>query len=84
MSGTYPGPIWGTRNKNLPLRRQSTTGRGPGYVWQDRFNPFTTNSTNNVYYLIYDRLVEMGADGNIYPHLLKEWNVSKDGLQSLR
>lgn len=37
---------------------------------QDTFNPFTTNSTNNIYYLIYDRLVEMGADGVIYPHLL--------------
>jgi peptide/nickel transport system substrate-binding protein len=46
----------------------------------DSFNPFLTNRTNNVYYFIYDRLVEMGADGKIYPHLLKSWNVSKDGL----
>jgi len=46
----------------------------------DSFNPFTTNRTNNVFYVIYDRLVEMGADGKIYPHLLKSWKVSKDGL----
>ncbi len=47
---------------------------------QDTFNPFTTNRTNNVYYLIYDRLVEMGADGIIYPHLLSSWKVSGDGM----
>jgi len=47
---------------------------------QDSFNPLTANSTNNVYYLVYDRLVEMGADGIIYPHLLKSWKVSEDGL----
>ena len=47
---------------------------------QASFNPFTTSTTNNVYYLVYDRLVEMGADGIIYPHLLKSWDVSKDGL----
>jgi peptide/nickel transport system substrate-binding protein len=48
---------------------------------QDTFNPFTTNSTNNIYYLIYDRLVEMGADGVIYPHLLSSWKVSDDGMK---
>ncbi len=47
---------------------------------QASFNPFTTSTTNNVYYLVYDRLVEMGADGIIYPHLLESWNVSEDGL----
>jgi len=57
-----------------------TISMDAGNVGQDSFNPFTTNSTNNVYYLIYDRLVEMGADGKIYPHLLKEWDVSTDGL----
>ncbi|MCD4720429.1 MAG: hypothetical protein K8S13_11310 [Desulfobacula sp.] len=51
-----------------------------GNAGQDTFNPFTTNRTNNVYYLVYDRLVEMGADGVIYPHLLKSWYVSDDGL----
>jgi len=51
-----------------------------GNAGQDSFNPFTTNKTNNAYYLVYDRLVEMGADGNIYPHLLEKWNVSDDGL----
>lgn len=44
------------------------------------FNPFTTSNTNNVYNLVYDRLVEMGIDGVIYPHLLKSWEVSEDGL----
>jgi len=57
-----------------------TISMDAGNAGQDSFNPFKTNSTNNVYYLIYDRLVEMGADGKIYPHLLKKWNVSKDGL----
>jgi peptide/nickel transport system substrate-binding protein len=47
---------------------------------QDTFNPLTTNRTNNVYYLIYDRLVEMGADGIIYPHLLSSWKISDDGM----
>jgi len=51
-----------------------------GSAGMDSFNPFATNRTNNVYYLIYDRLVEMGADGVIYPHLLKSWKVSEDGL----
>ncbi len=46
----------------------------------DTFNPFTANGTNNIYYIVYDRLVEMGADGVIYPHLLKSWDVSDDGL----
>lgn len=57
-----------------------TISMDAGNAGQDTFNPFTTNRTNNVYYLIYDRLVEMGADGVIYPHLLKSWNVSEDGL----
>jgi len=57
-----------------------TISMDAGNAGQDSFNPFTTNRTNNVYYLVYDRLVEMGADGNIYPHLLKEWDVSKDGM----
>lgn len=57
-----------------------TISMDAGNAGQDSFNPFKTNATNNVYYLVYDRLVEMGADGKIYPHLLKEWNVSKDGL----
>lgn len=57
-----------------------TISMDAGNAGQDSFNPFTTNRTNNVYYLIYDRLVEMGADGVIYPHLLKSWNVSDDGL----
>ena len=51
-----------------------------GNAGMDTFNPITTNRTNNVYYLVYDRLVEMGADGVIYPHLLKSWKVSEDGL----
>ncbi|MCK5701313.1 MAG: hypothetical protein KAI29_09175, partial [Cyclobacteriaceae bacterium] len=51
-----------------------------GNAGQDTFNPITTNRTINVYYLIYDRLVEMGADGIIYPHLLKSWKVSEEGL----
>jgi peptide/nickel transport system substrate-binding protein len=51
-----------------------------GDAGMDSFNPFTTNRTNNVYYVIYDRLVEMGADGKIYPHLLKSWKVSDDGM----
>jgi len=46
----------------------------------DTFNPFKANTTNNIYYMVYDRLVEMGADGVIYPHLLKSWDVSGDGL----
>lgn len=46
----------------------------------DTFNPFTANETNNIYFIVYDRLVEMGADGVIYPHLLESWNVSEDGL----
>ena len=46
----------------------------------DTFNPFKANKTNNIYYIVYDRLVEMGANGVIYPHLLKSWNVSDDGL----
>lgn len=57
-----------------------TISMDAGNAGQDTFNPFTTNRTNNVYYLIYDRLVEMGADGVIYPHLLKSWKVSEDGL----
>ncbi len=57
-----------------------TISMDAGNAGQDTFNPFTTNRTNNVYYLIYDRLVEMGADGVIYPHLLKSWEVSEDGL----
>ena len=57
-----------------------TISLGAGDAGMDSFNPFTTNRTNNVFYVVYDRLVEMGADGVIYPHLLKSWNVSKDGL----
>lgn len=57
-----------------------TISMDAGNAGQDTFNPFTTNRTNNVYYLVYDRLVEMGADGVIYPHLLKSWEVSEDGL----
>jgi peptide/nickel transport system substrate-binding protein len=57
-----------------------TISMDAGNAGQDSFNPFTTNRTNNVYYLVYDRLVEMGADGIIYPHLLKSWNVSADGM----
>lgn len=57
-----------------------TISMDAGNAGQDSFNPFTTNRTNNVYYLVYDRLVEMGADGKIYPHLLKEWDVSEDGM----
>jgi len=57
-----------------------TISMDAGNAGQDSFNPFTTNRTNNVYYLVYDRLVEMGADGIIYPHLLKSWDVSEDGL----
>ncbi len=40
-----------------------------GNAGMDTFNPITTNRTNNVYYIVYDRLVEMGADGIIYPIL---------------
>ena len=58
-----------------------TISMDAGDAGMDSFNPFKTNRTNNVYYLIYDRLVEMGADGVIYPHLLKSWKVSKDGLK---
>ncbi|MEE4241311.1 MAG: ABC transporter substrate-binding protein, partial [Desulfopila sp.] len=57
-----------------------TISLDPGNAGQDSFNPFTTNKTSNIYYLVYDRLVEMGADGIIYPHLLESWNVSDDGL----
>jgi len=57
-----------------------TVSMDAGNAGQDSFNPFTTNRTNNVYYLVYDRLVEMGADGIIYPHLLESWDVSEDGL----
>lgn len=57
-----------------------TVSLDAGNAGQDTFNPFTTNRTNNVFYVIYDRLVEMGADGVIYPHLLKSWKVSTDGL----
>ena len=57
-----------------------TISMDAGNAGQDSFNPFTTNRTNNVYYLVYDRLVEMGADGVIYPHLLESWDVSEDGL----
>ena len=60
-----------------------TVSMDSGNAGQDTFNPFTTVRTNNVYYLIYDRLVEMGADGIIYPHLLKSWTVSDDGLTIL-
>jgi peptide/nickel transport system substrate-binding protein len=51
-----------------------------GETGLDSFNPFISVRLNSTYYLIYDRLVEMGADGVIYPHLLKSWEVSKDGL----
>jgi len=57
-----------------------TISMDAGDAGMDSFNPFTTNRTNNVYYVIYDRLVEMGADGKIYPHLLKSWKVSDDGM----
>jgi peptide/nickel transport system substrate-binding protein len=57
-----------------------TISLDPGNAGQDSFNPFTTNKTSNIYYLVYDRLVEMGSDGIIYPHLLESWNVSDDGL----
>lgn len=57
-----------------------TISLSPGNAGQDSFNPFTTDRTSNIYYLVYDRLVEMGADGKVYPHLLESWNVSEDGL----
>ena len=47
-----------------------TISLSPGNAGQDSFNPFTTDRTSNIYYLVYDRLVEMGADGIVYPHLL--------------
>ncbi len=58
-----------------------TVSLDPADSGVDSFNPITANTTNNIYYLIYDRLVEMGADGVIYPHLLKSWKVSDDGLK---
>ena len=64
----------------LAAEKALTISLDPGNAGQDSFNPFTTNKTSNIYYLVYDRLVEMGADGIIYPHLLESWNVSDDGL----
>ena len=71
--GIFGSPVYAGENV-------LTISMDAGNAGQDTFNPFTTNRTNNVYYLVYDRLVEMGADGVIYPHLLKSWEVSEDGL----
>ncbi len=70
----------GSGGSLLAAEKVLTISLDPGNAGQDSFNPFTTNKTSNIYYLIYDRLVEMGADGTIYPHLLESWDVSDDGL----
>ncbi len=72
--------FWGLGATAFAEEKVLTISLSPGNAGQDSFNPFTTNRTSNIYYLVYDRLVEMGADGIIYPHLLESWNVSEDGL----
>jgi peptide/nickel transport system substrate-binding protein len=69
-------PIWA-----VPAQADTlNVAMASGSAGLDSFNPFTTTRTNNVYYVIYDRLVEMGADGVIYPHLLESWDISEDGM----
>ncbi|MBL1436355.1 MAG: ABC transporter substrate-binding protein [Rhodobacteraceae bacterium] len=80
MTGMLALPLGMSTTVASAQERVLTISMDAGNAGQDSFNPFTTNRTNNVYYLVYDRLVEMGADGNIYPHLLESWDVSEDGL----
>lgn len=79
LAGLLALPIGMTAGA-APTENVLTISMSPVNAGQDNFNPLTTNRTNNVYYLIYDRLVEMGADGIIYPHLLDSWEISDDGL----
>lgn len=79
MAGLLALPIGATATTAF-AETTLTMSMSAGNAGQDSFNPFTTNRTNNVYYMVYDRLVEMGADGIIYPHLLDSWKVSDDGL----
>ena len=44
------------------------------------FDPTKVELAHEGMYLVYDRLVEWGADGNFYPGLAESWNISEDGL----
>lgn len=73
-------PVGVSSSAVLAQEKVLTVSIDPANAGLDSFNPFTTSRTNDVYYLIYDRLVEMGADGVIYPHLLESWAISDDAL----
>ncbi len=80
MAGLLALPIGMGATMASAQDRVLTVSMDASNAGQDSFDPFSTSKTNNVYYLVYDRLVEMGADGIIYPHLLESWDVSEDGL----
>lgn len=44
------------------------------------FNPITVELNHEAEYLIFDRLIEWGIDGNYYPGLAESWDISEDGL----
>lgn len=45
------------------------------------FNTLKSILTNDIFNLIYDRLVEQGADGEFFPALAASWTISTDGLE---
>lgn len=44
------------------------------------YNPVKTSNTNEAYYLIFDRLVEMDASRDFHPHLAESWDEAADGM----
>ena len=67
-------PAYGAEEKVLNV---SGTPNGLGVT---TFNPIKVELSHDSMYLIYDRFVEWGADGNFYPGLAESWEISEDGL----
>ncbi|MFH1137649.1 MAG: ABC transporter substrate-binding protein [Pseudomonadota bacterium] len=44
------------------------------------YNPIKVELAHEGMWLVYDRLIEWGADGNFYPGLADSWTISEDGL----
>jgi peptide/nickel transport system substrate-binding protein len=44
------------------------------------YNPPKASNTNEVYYLLYDRLVELDATKGYHPHLAESWEEAPDGM----
>jgi peptide/nickel transport system substrate-binding protein len=52
----------------------------PNEMGVTTFNPVKVELAHEAMWLIYDRLIEWGLDGNFYPGLVESWETSEDGL----